>query len=868
MINYMNNRNKIIEKYIKKPEKYTFNKKYLTKENQSYFKSKIGLYDPYAKNVNPFTLEEYQNLYQNNTIEYKSGPLEGITVPKTYRNLAYLWTNFKVYEYLNPILKSIHTNQITIIRAGTGVGKTVIVPKIALQAFNFQKKVICSVPKRILALDNSTFSSECLDVKLGEEVGYFYMGENVTNDNTKLIFTTPGSLKSLVTRDDKDPFLSDYECIILDEIHERSVQTDQLLLFMKSIMEKRPDFRLILMSATLSLSIFEDYFTKKSNFSYNVIDIPGKSFNVDIFYQKQTLKPNMWKQETIKKIIQILNTTESGDILVFIKSGSEGNALCNELNSITKKLSNINPFCVILEAKSSKEQKEYAINEFKYKSHPDMNVNNPYTRKIVMATNIVESSLTVNGIVYVIDNGYSLEASYFPKKNARSLVETRISKAAATQRSGRAGRTMNGYCYRIYTEKDFKNFSDFPVPDVQKTDITNDILDLFMLNYIKNTGDVRLFLKNLISPPSEDFIQSSLKKLYGTGSITNINNSGIVTPLGKAISNFRSIEINMAKTILASYEYYCKNDVISIILICIKLDGRIENLFDIRPNKKLDKKYQDEEIKIIKNLHKKKFYSPYGDYITILNVYNSLKKYMESNTGDKNAKLWCKENGISSNVFINKFDKKNWDMTKINSNKIKYILSSIYNPIKDKNTIQIDEDFLEQNINIPKNKILNMNKNSNKNSNSKTENISFFPNAKKFVKDQQNKIYVGKDINNILYKRRKRIELTKDEMNKIQKYDEKFNNIKILTSFALSNNTNIAKLVNKKNNIYQTTFPIEKVLAKMDRSTTLLKNPDYIMYYELFTTSNEQKLLKLNLTTEIPKDIINMLKKNNKNFIK
>ena len=161
MINYMNNRNKIIEKYIKKPEKYTFNKKYLTKENQSYFKSKIGLYDPYAKNVNPFTLEEYQNLYQNNTIEYKSGPLEGITVPKTYRNLAYLWTNFKVYEYLNPILKSIHTNQITIIRAGTGVGKTVIVPKIALQAFNFQKKVICSVPKRILALDNSTFSSEC-----------------------------------------------------------------------------------------------------------------------------------------------------------------------------------------------------------------------------------------------------------------------------------------------------------------------------------------------------------------------------------------------------------------------------------------------------------------------------------------------------------------------------------------------------------------------------------------------------------------------------------------------------------------------------------------------------------------------------------
>ena len=744
----MNNRNKNIKEYIKDPDKYIFNKKYLTKENQFSFKKAIGLYDPYGNNVNPFTLEEYENLYKNEKLEYKSGPLQGITVPKTYRNLAYLWSNLEVYKYLNPILNSICKNQVTIIRAGTGVGKTVITPKIALQAFNFQKKIICSVPKRILAEKNAKYSAECLDVKLGEEIGYFYMGENLTTDNSKLIFTTPGSLKSLVTRDEKDPFLSEYECIILDEIHERSVQTDQLLLLMKTIMEKRPEFRLILMSATIDLSQFEDYFTKKSNFTYNVIDIPGKSFNVDLFYEKKALKPNMWKQETIKKIIKILNTTKSGDILVFIKSGADGNALCNELNNVVKKLNGINPFCVILEAKSPQEQREYAINEFKYKSHPDMDPSNPYTRKIVMATNIVESSLTVDGIVYVIDNGYSLEASYFPKKNARSLVETRISKAAATQRSGRAGRTTNGFCYRIYAEKEFNNFRDFPIPDVQKTDITNDILDLFMLNYIKNTGDVRLFLKNLISPPSEDFIQSSLKKLYGTGCITTINNNGVITPLGKVISNFRSIEINMAKTILASYEYYCKNDVISIILICIKIDGRIENLFDLRPNRKLDKKDQEEQIKIIKNLHKKKFYSPYGDYITILNVYNSLKKYMESDNTIKNPKVWCKENGISSNVFVNKFDKKNWDMIKNNSNKIKYILSSIYNPIKNKNIIEIDKDFLEEDVNIPKNKINEINNKKKKNKNKgKIENIKikynkkiyFFINKKKLIKNKKNK---------------------------------------------------------------------------------------------------------------------------------
>lgn len=870
---YMNNKNKIIENYIKKPDKYKFFKDYLTNENKDYFKESIGLYDPYGNNVNPFTLEKYKNLYENEKLEYKSGPLSGITVPKTYRNLAYLWSQFEVYKYLNPILNSIRKNQVTIIRAGTGVGKTVITPKIALQAFNFQKKVICSVPKRILAENGAQFAVECLDVVMGEEIGYFYMGENKTSEKSKLIFTTPGSLKSLVTRDEKDPYLSEYNCIILDEIHERSVQTDQLLLLMKTIMDKRPEFRLILMSATIDLSQFEDYFKIKSNFSYNVIDIPGKSFNVDLFYEKKPLKPNSWKQETINKIMHILKTTKSGDILVFIKSGADGNFLCNELNKVVKSLKDINPFCIILEAKSTKEQRDYATNEFKYKSHPNIDPNNPYTRKVVMATNVVESSLTVNGIVYVIDNGFALEASYFPKKNARSLVENRISKAAATQRSGRAGRTMDGYCYRLYTEKEFSQFRDFPVPDIQKTDITNDILDLFMLNYIKNTAHVRLFLKNLISPPSEDFIQSSLKKLFGIGAITSMNNDGIITPLGKAISNFRAIEINMAKTILASYEYYCKNDIISIIIICMKIDARIENLFDIRPNKKLDKKDQEREIKIIQNLHKKKFYSPHGDYITILNVYNALKTYMKSNNGIKNAKLWCKENGISSNVFIDKNSKNNWDLVKNNSNKIKYILQNIYKPHKNNNIIEIDssENFLDQNIKISNNKLNNkinnklnndINDKNNKNINKK-ENISFFPNAKKFINEEREKIYKG-DLKQILYKRKKGFPLTNQELNKIQKCDEKFNNIKILACFALSNNTNIAQLINKKNNLYKTTFPIEKVLAKMDKNSTLLKSPEYVMYYELFTTSNDQKLLKLNLVTEVPKELVKFIHVNKK----
>jgi hypothetical protein len=189
----MNNVNSLVHKHIKVIKKYKFKNNYLNNNKKDAFKKPIGLYDPYGENINPLTNSPYQNLYSNKSIEYKDGPLKGVSVPMTYKNLAYNWTQLIVYEFVTPILNSVYKNQITIIKAGTGIGKTVIVPKIALQAFNFQKKVICTVPKQLIAEDQATYSSKCLDVNLGEEVGYFYMGSNQTSDKTKLTFTTPGS---------------------------------------------------------------------------------------------------------------------------------------------------------------------------------------------------------------------------------------------------------------------------------------------------------------------------------------------------------------------------------------------------------------------------------------------------------------------------------------------------------------------------------------------------------------------------------------------------------------------------------------------------------------------------------------------------
>ena len=841
------NTNSIINNHIKRLDEYIFKNNNLTSNQKKYFSKPIGLFDPLGNNVNPFTGNPYENLYiDSDPIKYDDGPLKDKVVPTTYKNLAYNWTQLKVYEFVIPILKSIHKNQVTIVKAGTGVGKSVIVPKIALQAYNFQKKVICTMPKQKTVIVSAKYAAKCLDVKLGNEVGYFYMGENRTNPDTKLVFTTPGSLKSIITG--KDPTLSEYQCVIIDEIHERSVQTDQLLLLMKEIMIKRPNFKLILMSATVELGIFQNYFTKISKFSYEEISIEGKSYDVTIQYEKKVLKD--WKLETINKIIHLLKTTDSGDILVFIKAGGDGRTLCDLLNQKIKDLPGINPFCIILEAKTSDSDTEYATNEFKYLSHPDMDQQNPYTRKIVMSTNVAESSITVKGIVYVIDNGLALESSFFPKDNARSLIEENISQAAATQRAGRAGRTRDGFCYRLYTEEQFKKFAKFPIPEIQKTDLTSDILDIYLLNYIKNTKDVKLFLQKLISPPEEDFINSSLNKLYSLNAITDISDNGTITELGKAIAQFRAVESNLAKSILASYFYYCKNEVIDIILISMQIDGRIDNLFDkFNPkDKRLDQKtIQKEKEEYLKI--QKQFHSPYGDYITLLNVYTALKDYMKNDT-EPNAKYWCKNHGISIRTFVNK--KGHWDKIGEKSRKINDILMKIVRPaylrkeyynvykedggkenlkklneeiIMEKNRIiDGDEDILDSNYKINNNIIQSAGYKA------RPYEVNLFPNAN---------VMNSKDKN-------------------------------ILMALSIGNICNLAKLTDEKKNIYKTCFPLSKRYANFDPNSTLtIKNRSKIVLYnELFTMRKDQKILKLNLVTKVPNDIILKLKKDYGPFIK
>ena len=820
----------IISAHIKL-NKYVPYDEYIPKALHKYYTKPIGLYDPLGQNINPLTGKDYTNIYSKEVVSYSDGPLaDGNLYKNTYSGMAYNWTNLVVYSKITEIIKSIRENQVTLIKAGTGVGKTVIVPKAALQAFNFQKKVICAIPKRAITKTTAEYSAKCLDVSLGKEVGYQFRGDNVTSEDTKLLFTTTGTIKSIITGN--DPYLSEYSAIIVDEAHERSVQIDQLLYFVKQILIKRPDFRLIIMSATIDTTLFKNYFSK---FSYADFIYLGKSYPVQIIYEKQVVSD--WKTEATKKLFHILDTTTTGDILIFTKSGGEGKQFCDTLkarfNKDNKNKEDITlPYCAVLSGSSSKADTDLAIKEFHY-----LSINLPgikHSRKVVAATNVAESSLTIDGLSYVIDCGYALIPAYFPNENASSLLEERISQAAATQRAGRVGRTKPGICYRLYTEKEFQEFKLFPIPDMQKTDLTSDILDMFTLSYIKNLSDVRRLLNELISPPSDDFIEIAFERLYKIAALSGSE----ITPLGRGIAQFRTIPPEFATCILAGHSYSCKLDIINIMVILEIIEFRMEKLYQKFVPKTSASAQKNNAAEKAELLNKqRKFNHPLGDHFTCLNIYRNLKKYMEAHPTES-PREWCKQNGIYANVFISR-DTKNWDRVKFMSSTYISLTESIIRPVELK--IKYFDEYQKDGgkyslVELKKQKIEKRN-------------------ALK-ADGEEDVIQIGGsgDGDNVV------VPLSKKQARVIPSYELNFfpdavdlgsrdNNI--LKCLLLGCGFNLAE--NQQGNIYKTVFPIRPKLGLPDMNSTFntTKGHSHIIYGQLFMSSKTARYLKFNIVTTV-----------------
>ena len=873
---------------------------------------KNGIYDINGDYDNPLTNKPYKNIKAH---EITNVGIEKLS--KTYANLAKSWSSKLVYKIKDKIIDIILKNQVILLTAGTGVGKTILVPRIALHAFNYKSKVLCTIPKKITTRKTSSYVAECMDSNIGEEVGYYYQGANETNKNgieTKLIFTTTGSLLSRMTGN--DPLLSDYKCIIVDEAHERSVQTDQLLLLLKKACIVRPDLKIIIMSATISLQLFRDYYPK-TQFKFGEIDA-GSLLSFPIGEKWIDIPQGQpWQNKAIDLTMTILQNTKlpPGDVIIFVKAGGDATKLCTSLSIAMSELRKkikiqaqaqaqshiqahskmdippeylINPLCIRLDRSTSKNDADIATDEYKYKTLKDAN-GYPYTRKIVIATNVAESSITVEGVVYVIDSGYEYTDSYEPNSRVRMLLESTIAQSAVQQRKGRVGRTQPGFCLHLYSEDTYKNFDEYPTPSIEKSDITNDILDLMRLPEASTIKQMRNLLNEFISPPHEKFIINSIRTLEALGAITNITPSGSITPMGFALSKFRAIKAPYARALIASYFYGCARSVCDIVALITIVNGMIETIYDeFRPDKKKTHEWnKTEELKHIRII--KSYSHNTGDYMTLLKTYQIYLKQCDIfNVKSPNAKTKTKTKTKSnaSNKQLGGATKRK-SHAKASSAVLRQKPIHIVSPNDDVlDDVDVDVDIVDDVDDDVINDIENDDDNDKKNKKNKES-----PELKKWcrnnyvnsrrlkeAKDLSKRIYetlmkIVRPYNNYNDKKYpdkmsggflQRIE-QQEAVNKLEPVVKRFDNEddNILMSLAIGNFVNFAikSSSNSSDNTYTSCFAKDKTkLCKINKDSFLTSYPKLIMFDELFCGMRGAKFVKINIVNKIPDHIFNQLK--------
>ncbi|KAG0423327.1 hypothetical protein HPB47_000884 [Ixodes persulcatus] len=523
--------------------------------------------------------------------ELSEGERKKLSLQETRRSLP-------IFPFREDLLQAIADHQILIIEGETGSGKTTQIPQYLYEAgYTANKmKIGCTQPRRVAAMSVAARVSEELSVKLGNEVGYSIRFEDCTSERTVLKYMTDGMLLREFL---SEPDLASYSVIIVDEAHERTLHTDILFGLVKDIARFRPDLKLLISSATLDAEKFSEFFDDAPIFK-----IPGRRFPVDIYYTKAPEADYL--DACVVTVLQIHITQPLGDILVFL-TGQEEIESCQELlMERTRKLGSKVRELLILPIYSNLPSELQAKI---FEPTP------PGARKVVLATNIAETSLTIDGIIYVIDPGFCKQNSYNARTGMDSLVVTPISKASARQRSGRAGRVAAGKCFRLYTAWAYEHeLEDNSIPEIQRVNLGNVVLML------KSLGINDLLHFDFLDPPAHETLVLALEQLYALGAL---NHMGELTKLGRRMAEF-PVDPMMAKMLLASEKYRCSEEVLTVAAML-----SVNSSIFYRPKDKI----------VHADTARKNFFSPGGDHLTLMCVYN---QWAETDFSTQ----WCYENFI------------------------------------------------------------------------------------------------------------------------------------------------------------------------------------------------------------------------------
>ncbi|KAJ6729345.1 ATP-DEPENDENT RNA HELICASE [Salix viminalis] len=518
--------------------------------------------------------------------------------------------NLPVWHQKEEFLQVLKKNQVIILVGETGSGKTTQIPQFVLEAVDLESPdkrrkmmIACTQPRRVAAMSVSRRVAEEMDVTIGEEVGYSIRFEDCSSARTVLKYLTDGMLlREAMT----DPLLERYKVVILDEAHERTLSTDVLFGLLKEVLKNRPDLKLVVMSATLEAEKFQGYFGEAP-----LMKVPGRLHPVEIFYTQEPERDYL--EAAIRTVVQIHLCEPLGDILVFLTGEEEIEDACRK---ITKEVGNlgdqVGPVKVVPLYSTLPPAMQQKIFD---PAPPPLQEGGPSGRKIVVSTNIAETSLTIDGIVYVIDPGFSKQKVYNPRVRVESLLVSPISKASAHQRSGRAGRTQPGKCFRLYTEKSFnQDLQPQTYPEILRSNLANTVLTL------KKLGIDDLVHFDFMDPPAPETLMRALEVLNYLGAL---DDEGNLTKLGEIMSEF-PLDPQLSKMLVVSQEFNCSNEILSISAML-----SVPNCF-VRPREA--HKAADEA--------KARFGHIDGDHLTLLNVYHAYKQNNEDPS-------WCYENFVN-----------------------------------------------------------------------------------------------------------------------------------------------------------------------------------------------------------------------------
>ncbi len=590
----------------------------------------IGIMDPEGINPNPLTGEPFS---------------------PEYKNLAKSWSQLPAYKHINEIIKMLNDNQVILISTSTGSGKTVLVPKILLHIYNYDAKIGITLPKQLIAKSAATYAAATLDVPLGghSPIGYKYKGspKDSNSEMTKLLYASDGTIVQALL---KDPLLKKYDSVVIDELHEHKIQIDMLLYLLRQVLHTRPSFKLVLMSATVDKDMFKNYF-KDFRFNYMEIKEP-RNYKIETIFSPKTLDYDATLKECFKTLIHILETDDvtdtrhAHDIIIFVTASSDAFKLCKQLNDYQENekgkqckitCDNKKIYCVEVYSGMDHKKEELATDINLYQQQGN------YNRKVVIGTNVAESSLTIDGLRFVINCCYEYSSSFDPINSARKLDRELIAHSSAIQREGRAGRTEPGVCYHLCSETDFNHrMLKYPLPDILTSDITMECLQLLATPLVTDTKKLLEIMTQFVASPKQAYLEYSLSILMQIGAIEN----EVLTPLGKLLINVPCNNLFMSLAILYGKIYDCSIEMLQIASLIEVCKANINDLFN-SPNARDFTKEGLAKMKKFENV-KKQMANKYGDHLTLLFIYD---EYIINKKDPKTLDKYCRDHFLKSNLL-------------------------------------------------------------------------------------------------------------------------------------------------------------------------------------------------------------------------